>query len=121
MHGYPFVTVSIGLLIEKVPVVGVIYNPFLEELYTGYLGGGAFLNGKPLQVSSTQKIENAILATTLGASRDRPYLNSLLFRLRELLLHKLQGFRISGSTAQNLAHVASGKLDCYFDEDGFGG
>lgn len=121
VHGYPFVTVSIGLLIEKVPVVGVIYNPFLEELYTAYLGGGAFLNGKPLQVSSTQNIENAILATTLGASRNRLYLNPLLFRLRELLLNKLQGFRISGSTAQNLAHVASGKLDCYFDEDGFGG
>jgi len=62
-----------------------------------------------------------MIATTLGSSRDRPYLNKLLFRLRALLLLKLQAFRVSGSTCQNLAHVASGRLDCYYDEGGFGG
>lgn len=123
-----------------------------------------------------------MVATTLGSSRDRSYVDRVLFRLRELLLHRLQAFRISGarwgfgfvvsgcyvhvctpktrtpkdknqqpknqraqphhtlptqpthsseyththtpptgSTAQNLAHVASGRLDCYFDEGGFGG
>ncbi|GAB5035767.1 inositol monophosphatase [Nannochloropsis oceanica] len=121
IHGYPFVTVSIGLLIKKQPVVGVVYNPFLDELYTAHHRGGAFLNGQRLQVSSASSIHHSMVATTLGSSRDRPYLNKLLFRLRALLLHKLQAFRVSGSTCQNLAHVASGRLDCYYDECGFGG
>jgi inositol-phosphate phosphatase/L-galactose 1-phosphate phosphatase len=79
------------------------------------------LNGKPLHVSDTPTLKEAMVATTLGASRDRTYLNLLLFRLRALLLERLQAFRVSGSTCQNLAHVASGRLDCYYDEGGFGG
>lgn len=102
-------------------MVGVVYNPFLDELYTAHHRGGAFLNGQRLQVSSATSIQHAMVATTLGSLRDRPYLNKLLFRLRALLLHKLQAFRVSGSTCQNLAHVASGRLDCYYDECGFGG
>lgn len=121
LHGYPFVCVSIGLYIDKLPAVGVIYNPFLEELYTAWRGGGAYLNGRRLSISSNKDIKDAMLATTLGASRDRSYLNRLLYRLRALLLLKLQAFRISGSTAQNIAHVASGRLDLYYDECGFGG
>jgi myo-inositol-1(or 4)-monophosphatase len=44
IHGYPFVAISIGLTINKVPVVGVIFNPLLNELYSAAQGQGAFLN-----------------------------------------------------------------------------
>ncbi|KAG6743527.1 hypothetical protein POTOM_052226 [Populus tomentosa] len=49
VHGFPFVCISIGLTIGKVPTVGVVYNPIMEELFTGVHGKGAFLNGKPIK------------------------------------------------------------------------
>jgi fructose-1,6-bisphosphatase/inositol monophosphatase family enzyme len=46
VHRYPFVCVSIGLVIDKVPTVGVVFNPILDELFTAVIGKGAFLNGQ---------------------------------------------------------------------------
>ncbi|KAL3568799.1 hypothetical protein D5086_028689, partial [Populus alba] len=56
VHGFPFVCISIGLTIGKVPTVGVVYNPIMEELFTGVHGKGAFLNGKPIKVSSQSEL-----------------------------------------------------------------
>ncbi|KAH7673301.1 inositol-phosphate phosphatase / L-galactose 1-phosphate phosphatase protein [Dioscorea alata] len=49
VHGFPFVCVSIGLTIGKVPSVGVVYNPIIDELFTGVHGQGAYLNGNPIK------------------------------------------------------------------------
>lgn len=63
VHGFPFVCVSIGLTIGKIPTVGVVYNPIIDELFTGIHGGGAFLNGKPIKVSSQSELVKSLLAT----------------------------------------------------------
>ncbi|MQM03312.1 hypothetical protein Taro_036091 [Colocasia esculenta] len=80
VHGYPFVCVSIGLTIGKVPTVGVVYNPILNEvricisccgsaillvsmLFTGVRGQGAFLNGNPIKASSQTELVKSLLAT----------------------------------------------------------
>ncbi|KAF7120010.1 hypothetical protein RHSIM_Rhsim13G0144400 [Rhododendron simsii] len=63
VHGFPFVCVSIGLTIEKVPVVGVVYNPIMDELFTGIHGKGAFLNGNPIKVSSQSELVKSLLCT----------------------------------------------------------
>ncbi|GKV15072.1 hypothetical protein SLEP1_g25874 [Rubroshorea leprosula] len=63
VHGYPFVCVCIGLTIGKVPTVGVVYNPIMEELFTGIRGGGASLNGKPIKVSAETELGKSLLAT----------------------------------------------------------
>lgn len=49
VHGFPSVCVSIGLTIGKIPTVGVVYDPIIDELFTGIDGKGAFLNGKPIK------------------------------------------------------------------------
>jgi len=53
VHGFPFSCVSIGLTVGKVPVVGVVFNPSLNELFYAADGQGAFLNGTPIHVSTT--------------------------------------------------------------------
>jgi len=119
VHKFPFVCVSIGLVINKVPVVGVVYNPIMGELFTAVQGKGAHLNGQRIRASSQEKIGTAILATEVGTIRDKKtvdrttnMINNLLFQVRSV--------RMSGSCAMNLCGVACGRLDMFY-EIGFGG
>uniref|UniRef100_A0A2N9F1N8 Inositol-1-monophosphatase n=1 Tax=Fagus sylvatica TaxID=28930 RepID=A0A2N9F1N8_FAGSY len=96
VHGFPFVCVSIGLTIGKVPMVGVVYNPIMNELFTGVRGEGAFLNGNPIKVSSQTELVKSLLVT------------------------EVRSLRMSGSCALNLCGIACGRLDLFY-ESGFGG
>src|SRR3984957_10567369 len=62
-HGYPCFAVSIGLLKDGEPIVGVVLNPVSNELFSATLGGGAFLNGRPIQVSKIEKLSTSLVAT----------------------------------------------------------
>ncbi|KAK1268491.1 Inositol monophosphatase 3 [Acorus gramineus] len=116
---YPFVCVSIGLTIEKVPTVGVVYNPIIDELFTGIRGQGAFLNGTPIKASSQNELVKALLATEVGTKRDKYTVDATTNRLNSLLF-KVRSLRMSGSCALNLCGVACGRLDLFY-ELGFGG
>ncbi|KAJ6380609.1 hypothetical protein OIU77_029497 [Salix suchowensis] len=105
VHGFPFVCISIGLTIGKVPTVGVVYNPIMDELFTGVHGKGAFLNGKPIKVSSQSELVKSLLATEAGTKRDKSTVRSL---------------RMSGSCALNLCGIACGRIDLFY-ETGYGG
>ncbi|XP_010264534.1 PREDICTED: inositol monophosphatase 1-like [Nelumbo nucifera] len=63
VHSLPFVCVSISLTIGKITTVGVVYNPILDEMFTGILGKGAFLNGNKINVSSQTELVKSLLAT----------------------------------------------------------
>ncbi|CAL9015029.1 unnamed protein product [Prunus brigantina] len=119
VHGFPFVCVSIGLTIGKIPTVGVVYNPIIDELFTGVRGGGAFLNGKPIKVSSQTELVKSLLATEAGTQRDKLTVDATTNRLNSLLF-KVRSLRMSGSCALNLCGIACGRLDL-FCELGFGG
>ncbi|XP_021766775.1 inositol monophosphatase-like [Chenopodium quinoa] len=119
VHGFPFVCVSIGLTIGKVPVVGVVYNPIMNELFTGVRGQGAFLNGKPIQVSSKDELVNCLLATETGTKRDKATVDTTTNRINSLLF-KVRSVRMSGSCALNLCGIACGRLDLFY-ESGYGG
>lgn len=119
VHGFPFVCVSIGLTIGKVPTVGVVYNPIMGELFTGVRGGGAFLNGKPIKVSSQSELVKSLLATEAGTKRDKVTLDASTNRINSLL-YKIRSLRMSGSCALNLCGIACGRLDLFY-EIGFGG
>ncbi|KAF7840541.1 Inositol monophosphatase 3 [Senna tora] len=119
VHGFPFVCVSIGLTIRKVPSVGVVYNPIMNELFTGIHGKGAFLNGVPIKVSSQTELISSLLVTENGAKLDKLTVDTHTKKLNSLLF-KVRSVRACGSLALNLCGVACGRLDiCY--QVGFGG
>ncbi|GLT80188.1 hypothetical protein SLA2020_516410 [Shorea laevis] len=119
VHGFPFVCVSIGLTIGKFPTVGVVYNPIMDELFTGIHGKGAFLNGKPLKVSVQTELVKSLLATEAGVQRDKLTLDASTNRINNLLV-KVRSLRMSGSCALNLCGIACGRLDLFY-ELGYGG
>ncbi|XP_042387676.1 inositol monophosphatase 3-like [Zingiber officinale] len=119
VHGFPFVCVSIGLSIGKVPTVGVVYNPIIKELFTGVLGQGAFLNGTPIKASSQNELVKALLVTEVGTKRDKETVDNTTSKINKLL-YKVRSLRMCGSLALNFCGIACGRLDlCY--EIGFGG
>lgn len=119
VHRYPFVCVSIGLAIHKRVMVGVVFNPILNEMFTAVRGQGATLNDKPIRASAQSDIGSALLATEIGTKRDTHTVTSLTGRIASLL-YKVRSLRCSGSCALNLVGVACGRLDIFY-EIGFGG
>jgi len=120
VHGYPLVTVSIGLAVGGELVMGVIYNPILDELAAATRGGGATLNGRPVRVGTARAVGSALICNNFGASRAAGVNALNTNRLLALLEDGVRGLRNSGSAAQNMMHVACGRLDAYYEE-GFGG
>ncbi|XP_010542194.1 PREDICTED: inositol-phosphate phosphatase-like [Tarenaya hassleriana] len=119
VHGFPFLCVSIGLTIRKVPTVGVVYNPIMDELFTGVQGKGAFLNGKPIKVASQSELVKSLLAAEVGYERDKATVDASTNSINSLLT-KVRSIRMSGSCALNLCGIACGRLDVFY-QVGFGG
>ncbi len=108
---FPCFSVSVGLLVDGEPVVGVIYDPLKEMLFTAARGRGAFLNGKPIRVSETERLEQAIIGLDWGHHNEtRERILGWLSRLAV----RCQTVRAIGSAALGMAYVAAGWLDLYF-------
>lgn len=112
-HQYPFYAVSIGLLFRGQPIVGVVYAPFFDELYQAARGTGAWCNGQPLQVSKTNSLAHSLLVTGFAYDRHSTDDNNYAEFVR--LTHLTQGVRRGGSAAVDLAFVAGGRLDGYWE------
>lgn len=112
-HSYPIACVSVGLMIQGVPSVGAIYNPFRKELFRGAKGLGATLNRRPIHVSSIETLEKSLLVSGFAYDRrETPDNNYAEFCH---LTHLTQGVRRSGSAALDLTDVACGRLDGYWE------
>lgn len=112
-HQYPFFAASIGLMIAGVPQVGVIFDPFHNELFRAAIGLGATCNRRPIQVSQTAELSKSLLVT--GFAYDRRETTDNNYAEFCHLTHLTQGVRRSGSAALDLAHVACGRLDGYWE------
>lgn len=111
VNGMPNWCVSIALLHEGVPVVGVIYAPCFDEVYAACRGKGATLNGKPLKLDSSRTVQNAV--TGFGAnSHVTP---ASVGKLVERILEAGGSFIRNGSGALMLAYVAAGRLVGYYE------
>jgi len=114
-HGLPFFCVSIGVFSKSRERIeaGVVYNPFLDELFTALRGGGASLNGRRIGVSAIGDIGISMLATGFPYDRTGP--------LRKNLGHfndfmpLIQGIRRLGAAAIDLCYVACGRLDGFWE------
>jgi myo-inositol-1(or 4)-monophosphatase len=112
-HGYPIAAVSIGLLIEGIPQVGVVYNPFKNELFRAAKGLGATLNYRPIGVSQTSELSKSLLVS--GFAYDRCTTKDNNYAEFCYLTHLTQGVRRSGSASLDLTEVACGRLDGYWE------
>ncbi|WP_425428928.1 inositol monophosphatase family protein [Aphanothece hegewaldii] len=112
-HAYPVAAVSVGLLIDDIPQVGVIYNPFRNELFRAATGSGATLNRRPIQVSQTDKLSQSLLVS--GFAYDRTETTDNNYAEFCYLTHLTQGVRRSGSASIDLVDVACGRLDGYWE------
>jgi myo-inositol-1(or 4)-monophosphatase len=133
VHSFPNACISLGFAVERTPTVGVIYNPWQDLLFTGIRGSGSFMTrGRgttprrlPL-AKSPRKLEglgNALVAIEWGAHRDGPNYDAKTTVFRRLagspeavpggvMVHSLRSL---GSAALNIASVAAGEMDMYWE------
>lgn len=112
-HQYPFFACSVGLLIDGIPQVGVVFAPYLNELFRAARGLGATLNRQPIAVSQTDDLGRSLLVTGFAYDRREVVDNNYAEFCR--LTHLTQGVRRGGSAAIDLAYVACGRLDGYWE------
>ena len=112
-HAYPCFAVSIGVEHEGESVVGVVYNPILDELYHAVRGEGAFLNGQAIRPSRETDLGRALLAT--GFAYDRRKSDQDNLRETAAFLKRGRAVRRDGSAALDLCAVACGRFDGYWE------
>lgn len=110
--GMPHAAVSIALQHREQSVVGVIYDPFTDEIWTTTTGQPTRLNGRIIRVSNRSKLDECIIA--MGFSKNQENLDKSLPHLIRLS-RRAKKIRIMGSAALELAYVASGRLDAYIE------
>ncbi len=112
-HGFPHFAVSIGIEREGVREVGVVYDAMKEELFTATRGGGAFLNGRPIRVSTETELRGALLATGFAYDVHDAEVDNLEYFAR--FIKRAQAVRRAGSAALDLAYVACGRFDGFWE------
>lgn len=115
LHGFPHFSISIAVLYKNEIIHGVVYDPFKEELFTASRGGGAFLNNRRLKIKTPRKTLKGALLATGFPFRDRGYLNTYL-KIFSNFFQNAGDIRRTGSAALDLAYVASGRLDGFWEK-----
>ncbi len=112
-HGYPCFSVSIALEHRGDVILGVVYDPMRDELFTAQRGQGAYLNGKQIQVSPVNLLMKSLLATGFPYDRKVSAKNNLNY-FQEFLMAS-QEVRRDGSAALDLCYVAAGRIDGFWE------
>jgi myo-inositol-1(or 4)-monophosphatase len=111
-HGYPVFCVSMGLELDGCLIVGILYDPTRDELFAAEKGKGATLNSKPIHVSSTTTLSESILGTGFPSFKRHKNPNIHFYHQITLRSH---GVRRAGSAALDLANVAAGRYDGFWE------
>jgi len=112
-HGLPFVATSVALCRDGEPLLGLVNLPLLGELFCASRGRGAWLNGETMRVSATDSLIESLVATGFPY-RIEPHLAAILRQL-ELAMPATRGVRRAGAAALDLAFVACGRYDGFFE------
>lgn len=113
LHGFPIYAVSLAYEYRGEVQVAVVDVPALGEVYSAVRGGGAFCNGRPLRVSSTENLSEALLAT--GFFAEVPEQLELQLQCFSRLVREVRGVRRAGAAAYDLCLVARGVFDAYWE------
>ena len=115
LHGLHPYAISIGLMKNDEIIAGVIYEVGGNETFTAWKGGGSWLNGKRISVSQTQTLEGSLIATGFPYNlfdRLKPYMDLLTY-----LVKQTHGVRRLGAASIDLAYVACGRFEVFFEYD----
>ncbi len=112
-HAYPHFAVSIALADGEDLLLGLVHDPMRGETFAAVRGGGARLNGVPIGVSDTGRLEHALLGT--GFPYDRRQRTAFYLAFLAEGMRRAQGVRRSGSAALDLCYIASGRLDAFWE------
>lgn len=116
-HGYPCFCVSIGLEHKGRVVLGVVYEPNLDQLFVGVQGGGATLNGKKIRVSRIGVLQRALLATGFAYNIQKSQRTRNNMSHFENFLRTSQAVRRDGAAAVDICYVACGRFDGFWEMD----
>ena len=112
-HGFPIFCVSIALERKGEIVVGVVFDPMREEMFSAEKGGGAFLDGKKIQVSSVDDLDKSLVATGFPYDLRQTRVNNI-DHFNNFLV-RVQAIRRCGSAAMDLCYVACGRFDGFWE------
>jgi myo-inositol-1(or 4)-monophosphatase len=140
VHGFPAACISLGFAVDRKAAVGVVYNPFLDQLWTGIRGQGSYLTNRASMAEVSEKLklplagkgdggkapplkglQNSLVAVEWGSSRDGPNFEVKWNTFRKLAASKeiggsmVHSLRSIGSAALNLCAVAAGQVDMYWE------
>ena len=114
LHGIPHFAISIGLEMDGEIIAGLVFNPVIDEMFYAEKGKGAFLNDRRLRVSARDSLGDALLATGIpfrGRPGHAPFLAEL-----ERVMPAVAGVRRAGTASLDLAYVAAGRYDGYWEK-----
>ena len=114
MHGFPQFAVSIGVQIRGRMEHAVVFDPMRQELFTASRGDGAQLDGRRIRVSKQITLEGSLIATGFPYRVDSPWLDEYLAMMKAVLL-KSSGLRRPGAASLDLAYVAAGRVDGFWE------
>ncbi len=109
----PHSCVSIAITYKEKPIIGVVYDPFMNELFEAVKGEGAFLNGKHIHVSDVADLESAVVNT--GYQYSAVNMRDKVLKDYEAFFGKVRALRIFGSAVLDLCYVASGRIDGFWE------
>lgn len=113
VHGFPFFSVSIALAHKGQVIVGVVYDPSKDELFVAERGKGAYVHGKPMNVSKEQSLRQSLVAT--GFPADHQMALPLNLRQIQAVAPQVRNIRTAGSAALHMAYVAAGRLSGFWE------
>lgn len=113
IFGYPHFSVSVSLLEAGEPILGVVYDPLRDELFSGQRGKGAFLNGETIRIPPGDTLSEVLMGTGFPF-RSREHIDTYLASFKQIFLHS-PGLRRDGSAALNISYVAAGRFGGFWE------
>ena len=117
MHGYPHFSISIAVMKNNVTELGLVYDPIRQELFTATRGQGAYVNSRRMRISAAKRLGQTLIATGFPF-RSKENIKSYL-NIFEKIFTKCGDIRRAGSAALDLAYVAAGRLDGFWESNLF--
>lgn len=113
IHNLPIYSVSIGLIENENPILGVVYEVNRDECFVAWKDGGAYLNGKPIKISGATELKKSLIAT--GFPYDLEDKTEPYFEIMKELVRYSHGLRRMGSAAVDMCYVACGRMEAYYE------